>query len=61
MLAAAAGDRPADFYDYLPLGLGGTTDEVAELVVFLASSRSSYLTGGDFTVDGGMLAGSGPR
>jgi 3alpha(or 20beta)-hydroxysteroid dehydrogenase len=62
MLAAVSGpSRPADYYDYLPLGRAGTTDEVAELVFFLASSRSSYLTGGDFTVDGGMLAGSGPR
>jgi 3alpha(or 20beta)-hydroxysteroid dehydrogenase len=62
MLAAAAGgSRPADYYDYLPLGRAGTTDEVAELVLFLASSRSSYLTGADFAVDGGMLAGSGPR
>jgi 3alpha(or 20beta)-hydroxysteroid dehydrogenase len=62
MLAAAAGtSRPADFYDYLPLGRAGTTHEVAELVLFLASPRSSYLTGSDFAVDGGMLAGSGPK
>ncbi len=62
MLAAAAGPgRPDDFYDYLPLGRAGTPAEVAELVLFLSSPRSSYLTGGDFAVDGGMLAGSGPR
>jgi len=62
MLAAAAGSsRPADYYDYLPLGRPGTTEEVAELVLFLASPRSSYLTGADFAVDGGMLAGSGPK
>lgn len=62
MLAAAAGpDRPAGYYDYLPLGRAGTVAEVAELVLFLASGRSSYLTGGDFAVDGGMLAGSGPK
>jgi 3alpha(or 20beta)-hydroxysteroid dehydrogenase len=62
MLAAAAGrERPADYYDYLPLRRPGTTDEVADLVLYLASDRSSYLTGADFTVDGGMTAGSGPR
>lgn len=62
MLAAAAGpSRAADFYDYLPLGRAGTIDEVAELVLLLASSRSPYLPGADFTVDGGMLAGSGPK
>lgn len=62
MLAAAAGpSRSAHYYDYLPLGRSGTAEEVAELVLFLASSRSSYLTGADFAVDGGMLAGSGPK
>jgi len=62
MLAAAAGPgRPPGFYDYLPLGRAGDPIEVAELVLFLASPSSSYLTGGDFAVDGGMLAGSGPR
>jgi len=62
MLAAAAGpSRPASYYDYLPLGRAGTCEEVAELVLFLASPRSSYLTGADFAVDGGMLAGSGPK
>jgi 3alpha(or 20beta)-hydroxysteroid dehydrogenase len=62
MLAAAAGPaRTAEFYDYLPLRRPGQTDEVADLVLYLASDRSSYVTGADFTVDGGMLAGSGPR
>jgi NAD(P)-dependent dehydrogenase (short-subunit alcohol dehydrogenase family) len=29
--------------------------------VFLACDDSAYVTGGYFTVDGGMTAGSGPR
>jgi 3alpha(or 20beta)-hydroxysteroid dehydrogenase len=62
MLRDAAGaGRSDDFYDYLPLRRSGTPEEVAELAEFLACDGSSYLTGGDFTVDGGMTAGSGPR
>jgi 3alpha(or 20beta)-hydroxysteroid dehydrogenase len=34
----------------------GRVDEVAELVCFLASDRSSYCTGGDFLIDGGVIA-----
>ncbi len=41
----------------LPLGRAGRTDEVAELVVFLASDRSSYITGGEFAIDGGSSTG----
>jgi 3alpha(or 20beta)-hydroxysteroid dehydrogenase len=57
----AGGSRPPDFYDFLPLGRPASTDEVAEAVFFLASRRSSYLTGTDLTVDGGLLALPGLR
>lgn len=36
-----------------PLGRLGTPADVAELVLFLASDRSSWITGGIFPVDGG--------
>jgi len=37
----------------VPLGRIGTTDDVAAVVVHLASDASSYSTGGEFTMDGG--------
>ena len=42
-----------------PLGRVGTVEEVAELAAFLLSDRSAFCTGGDYLVDGGLLAGIG--
>ncbi|GIL34116.1 short-chain dehydrogenase [Phycicoccus sp. DTK01] len=39
-----------------PMGRLGTPEEVAELVVWLASPASSFVTGACYTVDGGYLA-----
>lgn len=38
-----------------PLGRPGQSDEVAAFVVFLASDESSYSTGSEFVVDGGLV------
>jgi glucose 1-dehydrogenase len=38
----------------IPLGRLGTTDDVADLVVFLASDLAAYVNGSTFTVDGGL-------
>lgn len=40
----------------VPLGRQGTADEVAAMMVFLASDEARYATGAFFTVDGGMTA-----
>jgi len=39
----------------IPLKRAGQTDDVANLCLFLASDLSSYITGQNFHVDGGML------
>lgn len=39
-----------------PMGRLGESEEVAELVVWLASSRASFVTGAYYPVDGGYLA-----
>ncbi len=39
----------------VPLGRLGTPEEVAQVALFLASDRSSYVTGSTYYVDGGMV------
>jgi NAD(P)-dependent dehydrogenase (short-subunit alcohol dehydrogenase family) len=36
-----------------PIGRVGTPEEVAELILFLASDRAGWITGGSFSIDGG--------
>ena len=38
----------------IPMGRFGQPDEVANVVVFLASDQSSYMTGSELFVDGGF-------
>lgn len=40
----------------IPLGRVGEAEEYADLVAFLASERSSYITGTAINIDGGMCA-----
>jgi NAD(P)-dependent dehydrogenase (short-subunit alcohol dehydrogenase family) len=38
----------------IPMGRYGSVDEVAELIAFLASDRSAYITGQNIRIDGGL-------
>jgi meso-butanediol dehydrogenase/(S,S)-butanediol dehydrogenase/diacetyl reductase len=39
----------------IPLGRAGTSDDVASLLLFLASDDAAYITGQTINVDGGMF------
>ena len=58
-LSNAVGEAPeaiaASAVGDTPLGRFSTPQEVADLVVFLASDRAANITGADMTIDGGMI------
>ena len=43
-------------HSFVPLGRAGTSDEVANLIVWLASEEASFMTGAVIPVDGGVAA-----
>ncbi|MEU7934861.1 3-oxoacyl-ACP reductase family protein [Micromonospora echinofusca] len=54
MIAALSGELETVARDRVALGRLGRSEEIAEVVSFLLSSRASYLTGQVITVDGGL-------
>lgn len=47
-------DRRKDFQKMVPIGRVGTPEDIAPLVIFLASDYASFATGHHFDVSGGM-------
>jgi NAD(P)-dependent dehydrogenase (short-subunit alcohol dehydrogenase family) len=56
LLSALPEDALAGIAALHPMNRLGTSEEVAALVLFLASSKASFITGGYYPVDGGYLA-----
>ncbi|WP_010230736.1 MULTISPECIES: SDR family NAD(P)-dependent oxidoreductase [unclassified Pseudonocardia] len=52
----ADGDGPSKLLRHVLLPYAGGPDDIAELVCFLGSSASRYITAQTITVDGGMLS-----
>jgi NAD(P)-dependent dehydrogenase (short-subunit alcohol dehydrogenase family) len=50
-----------DYHAQMPLGRAGTTDDIADLVRFLAGPESSWITGTCISADGGHHLRRGPN
>lgn len=56
MMVEATNEEGGDALGLIPLGRIADPDEVSQLVLFLASDESSYITGAEHLIDAGMLA-----
>jgi 3(or 17)beta-hydroxysteroid dehydrogenase len=60
LIAAAGDDAPgmtAQINSQLPMGHIGAASDIGDMVLFLASEDSRYITGAEMVVDGGMTVG----
>ena len=54
LTAEQAEQAAAQFASQVPMGRRGEPEEIASAVTFLASAESSFVTGVDLAVDGGL-------
>jgi NAD(P)-dependent dehydrogenase (short-subunit alcohol dehydrogenase family) len=54
LTAEQAKEAAAQYASQIPMGRRGKPEEIADAVVFLASDESSFITGVDLAVDGGL-------
>jgi len=56
MMAAATDEEGGEAVSMIPLGRLADPSEVSKLAIFLASDESSFITGMEYVIDGGMTA-----
>ncbi len=56
MVEGLTEDQRNQILERIPMGRFGTSEDVAETILFLSSKGASYLTGQVLTVDGGLIA-----
>ena len=57
MTANLTDEQKSKIIEKIPMGRMGTGSDISSLVLFLASNESSYITGQNIHVNGGMFLG----